>query len=261
MSAKATAYVWEHSPYRGVKKLIHLAIADVSNDDNGNRLWMSQTTIADKSGCDRKTVNRALTSMVEDGYLELVEGHSGDGRPNVYSFLMPPVTESHTPVPESPTPPVPESHTGCTTESQGVYQNVPGGVPESPTNTIELKRTQEELNNEAAFLRFWMRYPRKVGRPKAEAAFISAVTTKKVDAERIIDGLEAWKKVWKRDGTQLKFIPHPTTWLNREGWDDAIPPAESGELKGNAQLGKDFLPFEYDDGADLVRKLGAKVYE
>jgi len=35
-------------------------------------------------------------------------------------------------------------------------------------------------------------------------------------------GLKRWKasEQWTKDGG--RYIPHPTTWLNREGWNDAI---------------------------------------
>jgi hypothetical protein len=35
-------------------------------------------------------------------------------------------------------------------------------------------------------------------------------------------GLKRWKssEQWTNDSD--RFIPHPTTWLNREGWNDAI---------------------------------------
>ncbi len=38
-----------------------------------------------------------------------------------------------------------------------------------------------------------------------------------------MDGLRRWKgsDQWTKDGG--RFVPHPTTWLNREGWNDLVP--------------------------------------
>jgi len=245
MSAKATSYVWENSPYGGIAKLVHLALADIANDDHKNKLWVAQTRVAIKCGIDRKTVNRHFNQMIEDGFLELSKV-GAQHEPNVYLFLMPDPgvpqwdTCKDSDVPESPS---------------GVPQ-CPSGVPQSPTNSIELKRTQEETL--AHFAQFWLRYPKKVDKPKALIRY--QIATKKVSAAEILAGLDKWVEVWKNDGTERKFIPHPTTWLNGERWADS-PEASNTALKGNAQTGKEFYQFEYEDGKDLVEKLGGRVFD
>lgn len=68
------------------------------------------------------------------------------------------------------------------------------------------------------FDEFWKAYPRKVGKPNA----LTMWKRKKPDLTTVLAGLKRWKASdqWtKNDG---QFIPHPTTWLNREGWNDAI---------------------------------------
>lgn len=89
MSAEATAYVWKHSPYRGSERVVHLAIADVVNDLNDYKLWMSTKTLAKKANMSRATVCAALTKMVSMGYLEVVEANKHAGKPSVYRFLTP----------------------------------------------------------------------------------------------------------------------------------------------------------------------------
>lgn len=68
------------------------------------------------------------------------------------------------------------------------------------------------------FDQFWQAYPRKVGKPKALAAWKRL----KPDTAVVLDAVRRWKSSdqWLKDDGQ--FIPHPTTWLNREGWNDAI---------------------------------------
>jgi hypothetical protein len=38
----------------------------------------------------------------------------------------------------------------------------------------------------------------------------------------IWDGLQAWLALWKKEGTEMKFIPHFATWINGERW-DSVP--------------------------------------
>ena len=74
------------------------------------------------------------------------------------------------------------------------------------------------------FDRFWKAYPRKVGKPAARKAFARAI--KCCDLREMSDGLRRWVIYWaERDDPQ--FIPHPTTWLNQERWNDEPPPLRS----------------------------------
>ncbi|AZO29804.1 hypothetical protein [Mesorhizobium sp. M1B.F.Ca.ET.045.04.1.1] len=54
---------------------------------------------------------------------------------------------------------------------------------------------------------------------KAEAAW----NRLKPDLARVLAALARWNASdgWTKDGG--RYIPHPTTWLNREGWNDVVP--------------------------------------
>lgn len=67
-----------------------------------------------------------------------------------------------------------------------------------------------------AFARFWSAYPRKVGKKTAEAKFKTAL--QRADAETIIAG--AHRLADDPNLPEAQFIPHPSTWLNRDGWED-----------------------------------------
>lgn len=69
---------------------------------------------------------------------------------------------------------------------------------------------------------FWAAYPRKVGKPKARAAFEQAL--RKVSAEVIIAGAERYRDDPNRSD---EYTAHPTTWLHRDGWDDAALPTRT----------------------------------
>lgn len=76
------------------------------------------------------------------------------------------------------------------------------------------------------FDEFWDAYPRKVGKPKAREAFLRALRRSAFDA--IFSGAERLRDDPNRTD---EFTPHPTTWLNRDGWNDDPLPARNGSVR------------------------------
>jgi len=72
----------------------------------------------------------------------------------------------------------------------------------------------------SSFEQFWSSYPRKI--KKKETLLIWQRKNLDLKIEEILTGLNHYKQSeqWCRDGG--KFIPHPTTWLNGERWNDEI---------------------------------------
>lgn len=92
----------------------------------------------------------------------------------------------------------------------------------SSVSLISVSLNSEQENSEPDdFERFWGTYPRHVAKSAARKAFASAL--KRADVEVILAGAEQF-----RDDPNLpepQFIPHPTTWLNQDRWeDDPLPP-------------------------------------
>jgi len=69
------------------------------------------------------------------------------------------------------------------------------------------------------FDQFWAAYPRKTGKGAARTSFAKAI--KKTTLAKMLRTL-----AWQRESEQWLsgFIPHPTTWLNQERWDDEPTP-------------------------------------
>lgn len=72
----------------------------------------------------------------------------------------------------------------------------------------------------AAFERWWSTYPRKQGKRKALAEWRRA--TKRIDRDELVAKTKTFAAFHAREGTDKQFIPLPTTWLNRDGWDDEL---------------------------------------
>lgn len=107
-------------------------------------------------------------------------------------------------------------------------------IPQNSADSAELKKESTKEKNippsppkggsgstktpeNADFDAFWQAYPNKTGKPKAAEAYRRAV--KRVPAEQILAGLEAAKRHDNRFRDR-QFTPHPTSWLNSEGWTD-----------------------------------------
>jgi len=78
------------------------------------------------------------------------------------------------------------------------------------------------------FDEFWALYPRKVGKAKAATKYTTA--TKRASEQTIIDGARDLAN--DPNLPEPKFVPHPTTWLERDGWDDEPMPVQQSTNVG-----------------------------
>ena len=81
-------WVFNHSPFTLGTRLVHLALADVANDDHGNRLWLKRSRVAEKAKLSLASVDRALAELVKEGYLVRITEGGGRGKPSEYRLVM-----------------------------------------------------------------------------------------------------------------------------------------------------------------------------
>lgn len=72
---------------------------------------------------------------------------------------------------------------------------------------------------DATFDYFWSSYPRKISKKMAKRAWEKLSTAQQKEA---IEGLKGYVLYWERKGIEKEFIPHASTWLNQERWDDEL---------------------------------------
>tara|TARA_Y100000294_G_C8556915_1_gene337531 strand:+ start:832 stop:1482 length:651 start_codon:yes stop_codon:yes gene_type:complete len=67
---------------------------------------------------------------------------------------------------------------------------------------------------------FWKEYPKKKDKKKALIIWTTKIQPESGSFEKIMAALKEQKdsKEWQKDGGA--YIPHPTTWLNGERWND-----------------------------------------
>ena len=94
------------------------------------------------------------------------------------------------------------------------------------------------------FETFWALVPRRVGKKAAERAW--RAVERRGESQEAIDGMRAYAKAFAQSGTDLKYVPHPSTWLNRRGWEDdlqAVFPSRKPQMteweQKAAQMGYD----------------------
>lgn len=80
---------------------------------------------------------------------------------------------------------------------------------------------EEEEDSLSDFDLFWQAYPRKAGKGDARSAFDKAMT-KGVTLTKILAAVAEQKG--SQEWSDPQYIPHPSTWLNQERWDDELTP-------------------------------------
>ncbi len=93
---------------------------------------------------------------------------------------------------------------------------------QNEVNENVYKRFNSKCQNcymEEKFNIFWSKYPKRVGKEKAEKAFFKTCLDDVVFS-KMLDSLEKFKnlKDWQKDKGQ--YIPYPASWLNQKRWED-----------------------------------------
>ena len=86
-------------------------------------------------------------------------------------------------------------------------------------NRLDKSTVHSDKPNDDGFNTFWAAYPRKAGKKTAQAAWAKI---KNPDIDLILDAISKQKKTIQWTKEKGSFIPHPTTWLNQERWNDDV---------------------------------------
>jgi hypothetical protein len=117
---------------------------------------------------------------------------------------------------------------------------------------------------------FWAQYPKKVGKLTAKRSWEKL---SQENQQKALEAIVEHRKYWAAKGTDWEFIPHASTWLNQERFEDELvieqkenkrPPlpwyasdeltlAKGRELGLNPYAGESFAQFR----ARLSAKIGS----
>ncbi|MCI0348139.1 MAG: helix-turn-helix domain-containing protein, partial [Acidobacteriales bacterium] len=68
MSVHWSSWVWSNSPYRGTDLIVHLALADMANDEGVS--WPSVKTLAERARVSERQIFKIIARMMAEGLLE-----------------------------------------------------------------------------------------------------------------------------------------------------------------------------------------------
>ena len=120
------------------------------------------------------------------------------------------------------------------------------------------------------FENFWSQYPKKVGKLTARRSWEKL---SQENQQKALEAIVEHRKYWVAKGTDWEFIPHASTWINQERFEDELvieqkenkrPPlpwyasdeltlAKGRELGLNPYAGESFAQFR----ARLSAKIGS----
>jgi hypothetical protein len=70
-----------------------------------------------------------------------------------------------------------------------------------------------------SFEHWWHAYPRKVGKGAALKRWRAMSSKQRAEA---LDALPDHVRHWQTQRTEVRFIPHPATWLSQARWHDVL---------------------------------------
>lgn len=98
------------------------------------------------------------------------------------------------------------------------------------------RKVKPKINVDPRFFDFWNEYPRRVAKANAMQAWDRLL----MDDDFFNLIMSALKKA-KRSWSDIKYIPHPASWLNAERWNDEIvdisKPAKDSKYLDNKYAG------------------------
>ena len=84
------------------------------------------------------------------------------------------------------------------------------------------RKSNKLLEYTQEFNDFWKAYPKNNGTKYDAFELFSYFTKNAIDPKIIISGARSFAILCLREGKELKYIPHASTWLNKRGWEADI---------------------------------------
>jgi biotin operon repressor len=178
------------------EKFILIMLANYA--DENNFCWPSNKKLCDDTSMSKNTLLAGIRALVKAGLIDIIKrNQDGYTLPNKYKLHSEPVGSNSEPV--------------STLDLNG------GGSNSEPKPINKpIKGTNIYITPKKEFDCFWQRYPRKIGKLAARAAFDKAI--KLTDFDTIMNATVDFAS--SRKGQDESYTPHPATWLNQGRWED-----------------------------------------
>jgi hypothetical protein len=193
---------------------VMLVMTELASNYGNAEFYATLSDIASRSGLTRQTVALFLDEFEHLGLINIKKRKSGKAN-------------------------LPSQFTICgvdegvvkSTETPFVHNKEKKEKKEIKTK----KRNKVDTEYSEEFLQFWNQYPKKQDKKSAWRAFLNLDFDDGL-FQKLLKKLEEWKKSgqWHSEGG--KFIPMPSTWINKRRWEDEDILEFKEEINDEAQF-------------------------
>ena len=192
MSWKAQGWAIEQKTGSASNKWVLMVLSSFA--DENDACFPSLKTICKITELSKSTVIRCLKDLKRGGFIKIEErftdiNESKRQTSNLYTLNI-----------------------GYQYETSGYHKETPPSITEKPHITNNKKPIYTEDFNE-----WWNLYPRKAGSKTKAFQIWSKIVDKELDIQQLYSFTVKYKQSIK--DTDIKFIPHATTWLNGRRWE------------------------------------------
>lgn len=204
--------------------------------------WATNEYLAQLFNIAARTVTDLVAQLAKRGYIrvEIVRNPENNEileRRLWVDLSTPPDTGEDLPpiAKNGDTPPAENSDTPIAKNGEennlNLFNNIPPISPQGDVSKLDTKKGLLPKHKPERFQGFWNYYPRHVKRDRAVAAWDRL---KPSDALINTMGRALTMQVafWTATKTELRHIPHASSWINGERWND---PAEEFQLPGRTE--------------------------
>ena len=178
MSFDAMSWASKKECQNSTNKLVLLMLANYSDENESS--YPSYKHLAKICECSERTVMRSIDSLISLGLLKKLVRFNSDGNQTSNRFIL------------------------CRDDKINTV-----GVSKSTLNTKRV--IQRDYTVE--FNQWWDLYPRKDGSKRKAFELWKKITDKEISHQKLLEFTKMFKV--SINGTESKFIPHATTWLNQ----------------------------------------------
>ena len=200
MSHYMTALAMKQTGLKPAAKIVLYWLADHHNESTG-ACFPSLKTLAKECEMDVASIKRHLANLEASGLIQRTQRQRENGSQTSTQYTL------HLLEPSAQNAPAPSAK--CATP---LAQN-------DPPHNLGIYNLGNEPNISCAmdgFAEFWQRYPRRIGKAAARKAYAKALKVGTHDD--IMFGLS--QQMPSLASREQQYIPHPSTWLNQERWND-----------------------------------------
>lgn len=195
---------------------------DRVEDEDGIWWVVSKPKLSQDIGLSERAIRTTLENLIRDGHIEakMVDASAWDRSLAYRAVGELSAGRAH----RTEKSDASAEKVRCIGQNRPIDQTEKSDVP----YIEEVKNKKKVIADDPTFDEWWKHYPRKVKKVEAKKAYAKAL--KMTDADTLLAACKAFAK--QMQGEDIKYVAHPTSWLNQGRWDDeGIAPVDHGSVK------------------------------